>query len=102
MPAPKKKIEKKAAPARVPLAVVPPAQHRTFVGEVVARNEQKTIRVIVHTTKMHAKYRKQYTTAKKYPVHDELGKAAVGDTVTFEECRPLSKTKRWRLVSIVK
>jgi small subunit ribosomal protein S17 len=101
MPAPKKKTEKKVV-VRSPKPAAPAAQHRTFTGEVVAVNEKKTIRVVVRTVKMNEKYRKQYTTAKKYPVHDEMNKAKVGDIVQFEECRPISKTKRWRLIAIVK
>jgi small subunit ribosomal protein S17 len=75
-------------------------QKRQFTGEVVSVNENKTIHVLVQTTKLHPKYQKQYTTGKKYAVHDEKNEAALGNTVVFEECRPLSKTKRWRLVSI--
>ncbi len=71
---------------------------RQFTGEVVTAPGQKTISVLVRTQKMHQKYRKQYWTSRKYAVHDETNSAAVGDTVTFEECRPFSKTKRWRLV----
>lgn len=73
---------------------------RQFTGEVVSVSEDKTIHVLVKTTKLHSKYQKQYTTGKKYAVHDAKNEAAVGDTVIFEECRPMSKTKRWRLVSI--
>lgn len=78
------------------------AIHRRFEGVVVGESENKTIRVKVDTVKTHAKYRKQYTTSKKFGVHDEKGEAHVGDTVLFEECRPLSKTKRHRLVKVVK
>lgn len=78
------------------------AIHRKFTGEVVSSTEDKTIHVLVKTTKMHNKYRKQYTTDKKYAVHDEKNEAKVGNTVVFEECRPLSKTKRWRLISVAK
>lgn len=75
---------------------------RRFIGEVVGVKEDKTIHVSVKTTKMHPKYRKQYVTTKKYAVHDEKNKVKVGDKVSFQECRPLSKTKRWRLIEIVK
>lgn len=74
---------------------------RQFTGEVVSAKEQKTIHVSVKTIKMNAKYRKQYSTAKKYAVHDEKGIAKIGDTILFEECRPLSKTKRWRVVKVL-
>lgn len=74
---------------------------RQFTGEVVSAGAAKTVHVLVRTIKLDAKYRKQYTTTKKYPVHDEKGTAKVGDTILFEECRPLSKTKRWRLLKVV-
>lgn len=74
---------------------------RQFTGEVMSAKEQKTIHVKVKTVKMDEKYRKQYTTAKKFAVHDEKGTAKPGDMVVFEECRPLSKTKRWRVVKVL-
>jgi len=77
-------------------------QHRQFEGVVVSTKANKTVSVLVETRKMHPKYKKQYTVSNKYPVHDEKGLAKDGDTVLFEECRPLSKTKRWKLVKIVK
>ena len=77
------------------------AMHRRFEGEVVKISGEKTVSVLVKSSKMHPKYQKQYTVSKKYAVHDEKSAAQVGDTVVFEECRPLSKNKRWRLVSVV-
>ena len=76
-------------------------QHRKFEGEVVSVKENKTIHVVVKTTKMHPKYRKQYEVSKKYAVHDENSTAKLGDSVTFVECRPISKTKKWTLVNVV-
>ncbi len=73
---------------------------RQFTGKVVKTSEDKTIRVEVQVTKMHEKYRKQYTVTKKYAVHDEKSLAKIGDNVVFQECRPLSKSKRWRLISV--
>lgn len=73
---------------------------RRFSGEVVSAKD-KTISVLVKTTKIHPKYQKQYVVSSKYAVHDEKNAAAVGDTVVFQECRPLSKTKRWRLIEVV-
>ncbi len=77
-------------------------RHRSFTGVVMSAPKQKTISVLVKSIKMHEKYRKQYTVTKKFSVHDEKNEAVVGQTVSFEECRPLSKTKRWRLVNIQK
>lgn len=74
---------------------------RQFMGVVMSAKEQKTIHVNVKTVKMDEKYRKQFSTSRKYAVHDETGTAKVGDTVLFEECRPLSKTKRWRVIKVV-
>lgn len=71
---------------------------RQFQGVVVSAAEQKTIHVLVRRVHMDKKYRKQFHTSKKYAVHDEKGEAKTGDVVTFVECRPLSKTKKWRLV----
>lgn len=58
----------------------------------------KTIVVAVDRTATHPKYGKQFVRTKKYHVHDERGGHAVGQQVTFVECRPLSKTKRWRVL----
>lgn len=86
-------LESKSSSARI--------ERRQFQGVVVGVSTQKTAQVLVKTVKTHAKYRKQYTTSKKYPVHDEGSQAKVGDVVVCTECRPLSKTKRWRLLKIV-
>lgn len=75
---------------------------RSFEGEVVKKTQDKTISVLVKIRKMHSKYRKQYTESKKYAVHDEKNVAKVGDVVTFQECRPYSKTKKWRIIKVVK
>lgn len=74
---------------------------REFEGQVAAARTPKTIHVLVRTTKMHRKYHKQYMRTKRYAVHDEKGAAQVGDKVRFVECRPISKTKRWRLVKVL-
>lgn len=92
---------KKKAPAQK-TAPVKVTQHRQLIGDVVGVSAQKTIRVRVSTVKTHAKYRKQYSTARTYAVHDETGKTQIGDKVLFQECRPISKTKRWRLISVAK
>lgn len=75
--------------------------HRRFEGEVVNVSGSKTIRVLVRTIKTHPIYKKQYAVSKKYAVHDEHGRAHEGDMVLFEECRPISKTKRWTLVKVI-
>lgn len=72
--------------------------HRQFTGTVVSTSMAKTATVRVDTMKMNEKYRKKYRVSKKFHVHDAAGKARVGAVVKFVECRPLSKTKRWRIV----
>ena len=71
------------------------------VGEVIANRMTKTITVRVERRYPHPKFRKVVTGYKKFYAHDEKGEAKVGDRVRIEETRPLSKTKRWRLVEIV-
>ena len=75
---------------------------RVLEGQVVSVAMNKTINVLVVSKRLHPKYKKQYKTSKKYHVHDELEVAKVGDKVSFVECRPLSKTKRWRLIEVLK
>lgn len=76
--------------------------YRTFIGEVVSAAMTKTIVAKVLRFKMHPKYQKRYKVSEKYHVHDEKNVAKVGDTVKFIECRPMSKTKRWTLVEVIK
>lgn len=71
---------------------------RRLSGTVVSDRMDKTIVVRVETPKMHPKYKKRYKTSKNYKVHDAENQFSVGDKVTFVECRPLSKNKRWRVV----
>lgn len=78
-------------------SVKQPAQ-RTFEGVVVSDKGTKTIVVAVERTLRHRLYGKQYTRTRRFHVHDEKEQYGVGDTVTFVECRPLSKLKRWRVV----
>jgi len=73
---------------------------RQFTGVVLSVAENKTIHVLVKTRKMHKKYKKQYTESRKYAVHDESNTAKIGDSVIFQECRPFSKTKKWRLIQV--
>lgn len=76
-------------------------QKRTFQGTVVSNKMNKTVVVQVEQAKVHQKYGKQYTSSTKFHVHDEKGECQVGDIVNFEETRPLSKTKRWRVTGKV-
>jgi small subunit ribosomal protein S17 len=69
-------------------------------GVVVSDKMQKTVTVSLVRRYPHAVYGKQMTRSKTVAAHDEQG-AKAGDTVRIEETRPLSKTKRWRVVEIV-
>ncbi|HPY08480.1 MAG: 30S ribosomal protein S17 [Patescibacteria group bacterium] len=73
--------------------------NRRFSGVVVSDKNDKTIVVKVETVKVHPKYKKRYTVSRRYKVHDENNKFKVGDKVTFVECRPLSRDKRWRVIA---
>lgn len=64
-------------------------------GMVVSDKMDKTIVVEVTELKSHAKYQKKYRSTKRYKVHDEQNACKIGDVVVFQECRPLSKDKRW-------
>lgn len=74
------------------------AQRRRLQGTVTSNNMTKTLVVRVDRMKLHPKYRKRFIVSKKYHVHDESGVFKVGDTVTFEETRKMSRTKCWRVV----
>jgi small subunit ribosomal protein S17 len=71
------------------------------VGEVISSKMAKTIIVRVKRRFPHPRFKKVVTGYKKFYVHDEKGEAKVGDQVRIEETRPLSKTKRWRLLEVV-
>jgi len=71
---------------------------RQLKGTVMSDKMQKTIVVKVERQVRHPKYKKTYKVHKRYKVHDEKEEYKVGDKVVIEECRPLSKEKRWRVV----
>ena len=74
---------------------------KTRVGKVVSDKMDKTIVVAVVDSVKHPLYKKIVKTTYKLKAHDENNEAGVGDTVQVMETRPLSKDKRWRLVSII-
>jgi small subunit ribosomal protein S17 len=76
-------------------------QRKERVGEVISNKMAKTIVVRVKRRFQHPRFKKVITSYKKLYAHDEKGEAKPGDQVRIEETRPLSKTKRWRLVEIV-
>lgn len=73
---------------------------KTRTGLVVSDKMDKTVVVQINTLVKHATYGKYVRRRVKYKAHDERGEAHVGDTVIIEECRPISKEKRWRLKEI--
>jgi small subunit ribosomal protein S17 len=76
-------------------------RRRVLQGIVVSNGMDKTITVRVERKFRHPKYKKYVSRHKKYAAHDESNTAGRGDTVRIAECRPLSKTKRWRLLEVV-
>ena len=76
-------------------------QRKIRVGKVVSTKMDKTIVVAIVDNVRHAKYGKIIKRTVKIHAHDEANVCGVGDTVAVMETRPLSKTKRWRLVEIV-
>lgn len=76
-------------------------QRKVYTGRVVSDKMDKTITVLVETYKKHPKYGKRVKYSKKYKAHDEQNEAKVGDIVRIMETRPLSATKRFRLVEVL-
>jgi len=105
---PRPKPMKKAAPkergtyVREPREPVVEGRRKERRGIVVSSACDKTITVRIDSAKPHPKYHKIVRRSMKLHAHDEANTAHVGDVVRVVETRPLSKTKRWRLVEIVK
>jgi small subunit ribosomal protein S17 len=76
-------------------------KRKTKVGRVVSDKMDKTIVVSVERLARHRLYKRVIRLSTKFKAHDETNDARIGDTVLIEESRPLSATKRWRLVSVV-
>jgi small subunit ribosomal protein S17 len=72
------------------------------VGRVVSDKMEKTRVVVVESLKKHRIYKRTFKQTKRFHVHDEENLSHLGDLVRIEECRPMSKLKRWRLVEVVK
>jgi small subunit ribosomal protein S17 len=71
------------------------------IGIVISNKMQKTIVVKIENRYSHPMYAKTLIKTKKYLAHDELEQCNIGDQVLVQECRPLSKRKRWKLVEIL-
>ena len=72
------------------------------IGKVVSNKMQKSITIIVDRKVKHPIYGKFVNRSTKFMAHDEKNEAGIGDTVRIMETRPMSKSKRWRLVEIIK
>jgi len=79
----------------------PDTARRTLTGRVVSDKMTKTRTVLVERRVTHPLYGKIVTRSKKYHAHDETNECHEGDLVMIEECRPLSKTKAWRVVKLL-
>jgi small subunit ribosomal protein S17 len=75
---------------------------RQITGTVIKIAGEKTATVVVERKVIHPRYHKTVKRFKKYLIHDEKGSAKVGDTISAIECRPISKTKSFRLLEILK
>ena len=78
------------------------ANKREIQGNVIKIAGDKTVTLLVERRVMHPRYHKVVKRFKKYLVHDERNEVKVGDEIIAVECRPLSKTKSFRLKSVVK
>ena len=76
-------------------------QRKVYTGRVVSDKMDKTITVLVETHKKHNLYGKRVKYSKKFKAHDEQNEAQIGDIVRIMETRPLSATKRFRLLEVV-
>ena len=76
-------------------------QRKVYTGRFVSDKMDKTVTVLVETYKKHALYGKRVKYSKKFKAHDELNVAKTGDIVRIMETRPLSATKRFRLLEVV-
>jgi len=78
-----------------------PGVQKVRTGIVVSDKADKTITVRIDTARRHRRYQKIVRTSRTLHAHDERNDAGIGDTVVVREARPLSRTKRWRLVEVV-
>ncbi|SER60419.1 small subunit ribosomal protein S17 [Nitrosomonas sp. Nm51] len=75
--------------------------NRTQSGKVTSNKTSKTVTVLVDRRVKHPLYGKIISRSKKYHAHDETDACQIGDIVLIEECRPISKTKSWRVVKVL-
>ncbi|MGH8647989.1 MAG: 30S ribosomal protein S17 [Burkholderiales bacterium] len=77
------------------------ANKRQLVGRVVSDKMQKTVTVLVERRVKHPLYGKVITRSSRYHAHDEARSCKEGDLVLIEECRPIARTKSWRVIELV-
>jgi small subunit ribosomal protein S17 len=77
------------------------ANKRTLTGRIVSDKMNKTVTVLVERRVKHPLYGKIVTRSRKYHAHDEKNEFKAGDTVLIEECRPIAKTKAWRVAKLI-
>lgn len=73
---------------------------KELVGKVVSNKMDKTVVVAVENRSPHPKYEKQIVLTRKFKAHDAENKCQIGDRVRIQECRPMSRDKRWLVVSV--
>ena len=71
---------------------------KQLIGKITSKKMQKTVVVEVESIKEYPKYKKRYKMDKKYKAHVENEEYEVGDKVLIEECRPISKDKKWKII----
>jgi small subunit ribosomal protein S17 len=96
-----KDVSSVKGPKHTPASPKPRGRRKTRIGYVVSDKMQKTIVVELEDRMRHPLYGKIIRTTKKVKAHDENSAAGIGDRVALMETRPLSATKRWRLVEIL-
>ncbi|NKC12267.1 MAG: 30S ribosomal protein S17 [Gammaproteobacteria bacterium] len=74
---------------------------RALIGEVISDKMNKTVTVVVERKVKHPLYKKYIRRSTKFHAHDEENQCRMGDQVMISQCRPLSKTKTWRVTKVV-
>jgi small subunit ribosomal protein S17 len=88
--------------AVAPVAAAAPVKNtRTLVGKVVSDKRARTITVLIERRTKHELYGKIVARTSKYHAHDETNECKLGDVVEISECRPISKTKAWKVTRMV-
>ena len=76
--------------------------NRTLSGRITSNKTDKTVTVLVERRIKHPLYGKFITRSKKYHAHDDSNQYTVGDNVLIEECRPISRTKSWKIIKLLR